>query len=507
MASRGATIVAEVWYATTSHYIRVSSVNTVVRFRPDLASVPDARSARQRLSDQIDSVSMNFSATTEPRPSWPVRSIAELASGDPYSTQIGPFGKALMASEYTPTGVPVLRGVNVNRGRFHDDDFVFVSDETADRLAKFESFPDDVLLVHKGTLGQIGLMPKGRRYSRYLMGNSMMRVRCDRSQCLPEYLYYWLSSPAGQHYLFSRVSQVGVPQLQTPLSTLRQAKLPVPALEVQRQVVEVLGSLDDKIELNRRMNETLEAMARAIFKSWFVDFDPVRAKSEGRQPQGIPAHIADLFPSTFQDSPLGPIPKGWQVKAIGDVAECVGGSTPSTKETKYWEGGTVCFATPKDLSGLQFPVLLQTERHITDSGVEQISSGILPPGTVLLSSRAPIGYLAITETPVCVNQGFIAMKCRPELPNLYVLRWTEANLSAVVANANGSTFLEISKSNFRRLLVTVPSKQLTDAYMQAVGPLSALLVSNKKEDATLAKARDTLLPRLMSGERKAAALS
>src|SRR5437867_12564111 len=103
---------------------------------------------------------------------WPVKTIAECASADPYSTQIGPFGKALMADQYVDSGVPVLRGVNVNRGRFHDDDFVFIDDEAADRLSKFESYPGDVLLVHKGTLGQIGLMPRRPKYPRYIMGNS-----------------------------------------------------------------------------------------------------------------------------------------------------------------------------------------------------------------------------------------------------------------------------------------------------------------------------------------------
>src|SRR2546425_11751896 len=115
---------------------------------------------------------------------WPIKTIAECASTEPYSTQIGPFGKALMADEYAEVGVPVLRGVNVNRGRFHDDDFVFIDDKTADRLSKFESYPGDVLLVHKGTLGQIGLMPRGRKYPRYIMGNSMMRVRCDSTKLL-----------------------------------------------------------------------------------------------------------------------------------------------------------------------------------------------------------------------------------------------------------------------------------------------------------------------------------
>jgi len=256
---------------------------------------------------------------------WPIKTIAECASAEPYSTQIGPFGKALMAYEYVESGVPVLRGVNVNRGRFHDDDFVFIDNETADRLQKFESFPGDVLLVHKGTLGKIGLMPTKRKYPRYIMGNSMMRVRCDPAKLLPEYLYYWLTSTDGQHYLFSRVSQVGVPQIQTPLTTLRQAELPIPPLPEQRAIARILGSLDDKIELNRRMNETLEAMARAIFKSWFVDFDHVRAKAEGRAPAGMDAETAALFPDSFEETELGMVPKGWKCALVGNEVQVIKG--------------------------------------------------------------------------------------------------------------------------------------------------------------------------------------
>ncbi len=430
---------------------------------------------------------------------WPIRTIADCASSAPYATQIGPFGKALMAEQYTTTGVPVLRGVNVNRGRFHDDDFVFIDDATADRLSKFESFPGDVLLVHKGTLGEIGLMPTERRYHRYIMGNSMLRVRCDRTKLLPEFLYYWLSSADGQHYLFSRVSQVGVPQIQTPLTTLREASLPVPPLPEQRAIAHILGTLDDKIELNRRMNETLEAMARALFQSWFVDFDPVRAKAEGRDP-GLPKRVADLFPDSFEDSELGEIPKGWQRRTIGDLAEVVGGSTPSTKEPTYWNGGTHNWATPKDLSGLSTPVLLDTERHITDPGLAQISSGLLPRGTVLLSSRAPIGYLAVAEIPVAVDQGFIAMMAKKGVSNLFLLLWASVAHEEIVSRANGSTFLEISKANFRPILVAAPSPPVTQAFDGQVRPLYTRIVACERESRTLATLRDTLLPRLISGE-------
>ena len=183
----------------------------------------------------------------------------------------------------------------------------------------------------------------------------------------------------------------------------------------QRAIAHILGTLDDKIELNRRMNATLETMARALFRSWFVDFDPVRAKIERRDTR-LPKYIADLFPNRMADSEPGQIPEGWEVSEIGAEVEAVGGGTPSTKEPDYWNGGEHHWATPKDLSKSSSPALLETDRRITDAGVQRISSGLLPVGTVLLSSRAPIGYLAITEVPTAVNQGFIAMICRKRLP-------------------------------------------------------------------------------------------
>ena len=217
---------------------------------------------------------------------------------------------------------------------------------------------------------------------------------------------------------------------------------------------DTLGTLDDKIELNRRMNETLEAMARALFKPWFVDFDPVRAKAwpeaeagagaEGDP--GLPQALADLFPDSFEDSELGEIPRGWEVKSIGDLANVVGGTTPSTKNSAYWDGGEHAWATPKDLSALSVPVLLDTERRITDAGLAKIGSGLLPKGTVLLSSRAPIRYLAVAEIPVAINQGFIAMTPKPGMSNLFLLLWASVAHEEIVSRANGSTFLEISKA-------------------------------------------------------------
>jgi type I restriction enzyme S subunit len=244
----------------------------------------------------------------------------------------------------------------------------------------------------------------------------------------------------------------------------------VPAEDEQRVIAHVLGTLDDKIELNQRMNETMEAIAQALYKSLFVD--------------------------TTQNG----LPEGWRESTIGDEVRVVGGSTPSTKEAKFWEGGTNHWATPKDLSTLESPVLLHTERRITDAALAEISSGLLPHGTVLLSSRAPIGYLVISEIEVAVNQGFIAMVCDKQLPNYYVRLWTRANMNLIKANANGTTFLEISKSNFRPLPVVVPPKSVLDDFVRRAEPFHQRIASNLRESATLGSLRDTLLPKLLSGE-------
>ncbi|MCX8050798.1 MAG: restriction endonuclease subunit S [Chlorobi bacterium] len=287
------------------------------------------------------------------------------------------------------------------------------------------------------------------------------------------------------------------------LETLR---VPWPESEWDRRAIaHILGTLDDKIELNRRMSETLEQMARALFKSWFVDFDPVRAKMEGRWQRGqslpgLPAHLYDLFPDRLVDSELGEIPEGWGVKSIGDLAEVVGGSTPKTECAEFWDGGTHHWVTPKDLSGLSMPVLLDTERKITDAGLAQISSGLLPRGTVLLSSRAPIGYLAIAEVPVAVNQGFIAMKPRQGVSNLFLLRWARAAHDEILSHANGSTFLEISKASFRPIRVVTPPTPIMDAFDQFSRPMYGKVVENALESRTLAALRDALLPKLISGE-------
>jgi type I restriction enzyme S subunit len=294
-----------------------------------------------------------------------------------------------------------------------------------------------------------------------------------------DYLAYWFLANKSRLMTLVDSSSHGTGRIHG--DALKAVEILIPQPSEQQAVAGVLSVLDDKIELNRRMNQTLEAMARAIFKSWFVDFDSV----EGGQ--------------ALEPSPVGPIPWNWRLSAIGAEVTVVGGATPSTARPDYW-GGRYRFVTPRDMAGLLDPILLETERTITEDGLNEIGSGLLEPGTVLLSSRAPIGYLAITEIPVAINQGFIAMVCDRELPNYYVLQWIRHNMETIIGNANGTTFLEISKRNFRPIEVLVPPRKILEDFAELVGPMYKKMAANLRESRSLVAIRDSLLPKLLSGE-------
>jgi type I restriction enzyme S subunit len=326
----------------------------------------------------------------------------------------------------------------------------------------------------------------------------MVALRTDSEKIIPRYLLFALQGRDVQHQIgFNEGTGSTVSNMRIPV--LKGLDIPVPDLSDQKVIAHILGTLDDKIELNQKMNQTLEDIARAIFKSWFVDFDPVRAKAEGR-PTGLSPEISDLFPDALVDSEIGEIPKGWEVKTISDLADCIGGATPSTKNSEFWEGGHHTWTSPKDLSNSKSVHLLKTDRKITEAGLKKISSGLLPTGTVLLSSRAPVGYLALTTEPTAINQGYIALQPRSGISNYFLLHWCECNLDEIKNRASGTTFAEISKTAFRPIPAIEPSDHVMQKFHEFVAPIYERVLISSKEMETLAELRDTLLPKLISGE-------
>jgi len=431
----------------------------------------------------------------KPPSHWEVSTLGKICARGGGSVQTGPFGSQLHASDYVPFGIPSIMPENLGDDRISKEGIAHIRREDAERLSRYRVRPGDIVYSRRGDVTKRALV--GQEHDGWLCGTGCLRVRFGDSQIKPRFAFYYLGHPLVRGWISRHAIGATLPNLNT--SILSALPFHVPPPSEQAAIAEILGTLDDKIELTRRMNETLEAMARAIFKSWFVDFDPVRAKAEGRQPFGMDAATAALFPDSFEDSPLDKVPKGWRVYPVGEVVEVGGGSTPSTKEPAYWDG-QIHWATPKDLSVLHSPVLLDTERRITEAGLEQIGSRVYPKGTLLLSSRAPIGYLAISEIAVAVNQGMIAVACGPNPSNHYMLQWTRTNMEVIESRASGTTFQEISKSNFRSIPVTIPADEVMKAFTERVEPLHRRMVNNLRVSRTLAAVRDALLPKLISGE-------
>lgn len=323
--------------------------------------------------------------------------------------------------------------------------------------------------------------------------NLAIVITCDESKVCKDYLY-WVLKLADTYSL-----RTGSAQPQITINSLDSFNVVIHQdLSMQRSIADFLDKLDLKIGVNSQTNQTLEQMAQAIFKSWFVDFDPVKAKMNGEQPEGMDAATASLFPEKLV-SETG-VPEGWKLSEIGDEVTVVGGGTPSKKNDDFWVDGDIHWTSPKDLSGIQDKVLLDTASKVTEAGLKKISSGLLPVDTVLLSSRAPVGYLALAKVPMAINQGYIAMKCEKQLPPEFVLQWCVHRMDEIKQRASGSTFAEISKKSFKPISVVVPTGEVLSAYKKLVKPLYDAITSNARQNEQLSILRDTLLPKLLSGE-------
>ena len=276
----------------------------------------------------------------------------------------------------------------------------------------------------------------------------------------------------------------------------RKLEISIPPFPEQRAIAHVLGTLDDKIELNRRMNETLEAMACSLFKSWFVDFDPVRARMEGRD-TGLPRHIADLFPDQLVDSELGEIPEGWEVKALSYFGDIVTGKTPSTREPEYF-GDEIPFLRIPDMHGKMYA--LETQIMLSSQGASSQPKKTLPPGSVSVSCIATPGLVVLNHRAVQTNQQINSIVPFDQSLSKY-LYWSCRQLASDIkmGGVGGSVFGNMNKSTFSSLLITSADPAVMHAFGQLVSAIHEKILSNETQSMFLTYIRDTLLPKLISG--------
>ncbi len=353
---------------------------------------------------------------------WLSASIQEVTE----KVAMGPFGSSIKVETFVPHGIPVISGQHLRGTRLADLDYNFLSQEHANKLASANVRRGDVVFTHAGNIGQVAYIPTTSKYERYVISQRQFYLRPNTRKVLPEFIAYYFTSADGQHKLLANASSSGVPSLAQPVSYLRTVEIPLPPLDEQHAIAQILGTLDDKIELNRRMNETLEAMARAFFKSWFVDFDPVRAKAEGRDP-GLPKPVADLFPDSFEESELGEIPRGWAVLPLSEITTVITkGTTPTQSDTSTRDAadGEINFVRVNAI-GEDGAILFEKLTTIPESvhfGV--LKRSVLQASDVLYTIAGTIGRTAIVDKsllPANANQAVAIIRPKHTIPAAFLL--------------------------------------------------------------------------------------
>ena len=363
------------------------------------------------------------------------------------------YGSMPRKSDLTNSGYPIFSGYR----------FVGYS-------KKYNIDRDTLIVVARGVggTGRVEIAPKHCFLTNLSIGMDM-----DESIADLHYMYYHLNNQ-GLRYLDS-----GAAQSQITIENLKKHIVYIPDLPTQHRIASILSAYDDLIENNRRQIKLLEEAAQRLYREWFVEL---------------------RFPGHEDVKIVDGVPEGWKAETIGNVCCTIGGGTPSTKEKTYYEGGNIPWVTPTDITRNGCLILLETEKKITEEGLAHSSAKMVPAWTILMTSRASVGYFGICEFPVCTNQGFIS--CIPYQENMrfYLLHNLMNRVDEIRAKAGGSTYLEISKSTFRDMKIIVPADEILNSFEESIQKLMMKMKNCKEQNRILTSARDRLLPKLMSGE-------
>ncbi len=420
---------------------------------------------------------------------WPLRSVESLTE----KVAMGPFGSNIKVSTFVDRGVPVISGEHLHGTRMQDGRFNFITEEHAQKLKNSLVKRGDVVFTHAGNIGQAAVIPNTSRYPTYIISQRQFYARCKRDLMMPEYLAYFFHSPDGRHKLLSNASQVGVPSIARPSSHLKSIEVPTPPLSYQKSVVEILEAVETRINHNHALAANLEAIARRLFKSWFVDFDPVRAKAAGEKPAGLADDLAALFPDRFVEGELVDIPVGWKVGKISDFS------------TNVRVG-----CAPSQFSAEDFYVGLEhfERRCLTlwngGSGDDATSNkSRFAKGDLLFGKLRPYFHkVAIAPMDGICSTDVLVIRCAEKAYREFMyFSLFQDDVIQFVSDASGGT--RMPRTNWETLAgyeCVVPPKSVSTAFGEIVAPMIETMMKCVSENAALTKIRDLLLPRLISGK-------
>jgi type I restriction enzyme, S subunit len=400
-----------------------------------------------------------------------------------------PHSTPVLAAE----GPYLARSQDIRSGVFRAEQAARVTEGTyQDRVGRAAPVHGDLLYSREGTyFGIAAEVPSGMRIC---LGQRMVLIRPDPRVLNFRLLRFWLNCPVLSEHIYGHRDGTVAERLNLP--TIRGLPVPIPPLDEQQVIGTLLGTLDDKNDLNRRMNETLEAIAQSLFRSWFVDFDPVRAKQEGNHPPGLDAATAALFPDSFVDSPLGPIPKGWRSTTIGQVAgvnEAALGAGYPHEKIRYIDISSVSEGQLGDVTEHTLGEAPSRARRLVRHG-DTIWSCVRPNRRSFLFIHRPAENLV-------VSTGFAVMTPKA-VPPSFLYSWTTTSefVDYLTANADGSAYPAVRADHFSCAGVLLAESRVLNRFEEIAGPLRDKIAANERQSRSLAALRDALLPKLLSGE-------
>ncbi len=378
---------------------------------------------------------------------WKTVKIADIIK----EISMGPFGSDVKKEYYVDFGVPILNGSNLQGFKLQEESFGYLTKEKADSLGKSNAYRGDIIVTHRGTLGQIVYIPSNSKYERYVISQSQFRFRVDTSAALPEFLVYFFHTREGQYKLLSNASQVGVPALARATSTFKQLEIPIPSLTVQKHIVDALLCLDNKIENNNRINRNLEAQAQALFKSWFVDFEPWG----------------------------GTMPGDWREGTLGDIIE----EQPKSK---------IQVNAAKDVKG-KYPFFT------SGSSIYEYNEALISGRNLYLNTGGAAGIeFYVGEAAYSTDTWCI--KGIDDFTDFLYLYITSIINIIDTEYFEGSALKHLKKKPFKERKIIIPANKIKDDFNKKVVPIFDIIMNNYSENKRLAALRDTLLPKIMKGE-------
>lgn len=394
--------------------------------------------------------------------------ISDYVSSGEIEIRTGPFGTQLRASDYVASGIPVINVRNIGYGTINEEKLEYIDEQTAMRLSMHLLRTNDIVFGRKGAVDRHAFIIE--KYNGWLQGSDCIRLRVNTKKLLPQYLSYYFLTKRHNGFMESMCSH-GSTMASLNQKILEKIEFPYVSVENQMKIVEVLSAIDRKVMVNRNINANLQQQAQAIFKSWFVDFEPFQ---DGE----------------FVESELGPIPKGWRVGELSEVATITMGQSPSGKSYNEEGNGSVFFQGRAEF-GDRFPI-----RRLYTTEPKRMAEA----NSVLMSVRAPVGDINVAYEKCCIGRGLASIQSKFEYSSYMLYQMLSLKRQLDVFNGEGTVFGSINRDTLNAMKVLIPNEDSIEKFECTVAPMDKLVRANYDEICRLETARDTLLPKLMNGE-------